>query len=275
MALAANILNAIGGEPQIDQPEFIPRYPDGLPFHIGDRDGRKFEVTLERFSLELVENIFMRIEEPDHPIVFPVGTHMLALVQQQQFRTIGAFYQAVRAALEQDWFTGDPARQLTGVVRPIHGLADAQAAIDLIVQQGEGTTTSPLGGAGSEIAHYYRFAEIFHQTKLVPDASVKEGYSYSGSAIPFDPSGVAPIVGNPSSALYPKGSKERVESDVFNQLYSNLLRALQITFNGKPDYFDTTIGLMFDLQLQAIKLMSIPLTTDPTTRAAPCFEYVP
>ena len=241
-----------------------------MPFHIGDRNGQNFDVTLERFSLDLVQNVFMRIEEPDEPINFPVGTRMAALMAQQ-YRTIGDFYRAVRAALQPGWFTGDHARQVKGFVNPVYTLADAQAAIDLIVEQGEGTTTSPLAGMGDQLAHYYRFAEIFHQRTLVPDNSVKEKYSYSGAPIPFDTTGVLPILANPTSSLYPPNTVARVESDVFNRVYSNALRALHITFNGQPDYLKTAIGLMYDVKLQAIKLMNIPLNAN--TNAAPCYEY--
>jgi hypothetical protein len=61
---------------------------------------------------------------------------------------------------------------------------------------------------------------------------------------------------------------------VFNQVYSNLLGVLHVTFNGQPDYLKSAIGLMSDLKLQATKLMNIPLSTDPSTNAAPCYEYV-
>ena len=106
----------------------------------------------------------------------------------------------------------------------------------------------------------------------MPDPNVTEGYSYSGAPIPFDAAGVWPIVANPNSGMYPPASIQRVESDVFNELYSDLLRALHMTFNGQPDYLDTAIGLMFDLKLQALKLMSIPISA--TSNAAPCYEYV-
>jgi hypothetical protein len=69
------------------------------------------------------------------------------------------------------------------------------------------------------------------------------------------------------------GTVQRVESDTFNQLHSNLLCALHITFNGKPDNLDDAIGLMFDLKLQAIKLMGIPIRNG--VNAAPCYEFVP
>src|SRR5262249_3902650 len=212
----------------------------------------------------------MRIEEPDKPIVFPVGTALSALVQQQ-FQTIGDFYRSVRASLRAEWFNGDPARQVKEDVNPVFTLTDAEAVIDLIVEQGEGTTTSPL--AGPELAHYYRFAEIFHQRTLVPDTSVPEGYSYSGQPIPFDATGVLPIVESQKSELYPPGTAQRVASDTFNQTYSSLLRALHITFNGQPDNLKTAKNVMGDLTQKANQLMQIPIGNG--TNAAPCYEVVP
>ena len=269
MALAANMLNAIGGQPALNRADVIPKYPGGLPFHIGDRDGHRFEVPLKPFSLDVVENVFMRIEEPDEPIQFPVSA-TLAEAMEQQFQTIGDFYRSVRTSLKPEWFTGDPARQVQGIVSPVLKLADALAAIDLIVEQGEGTTTSPL--SGTDIAHYYRFAEIFHGRTLVPDSSVKEKFSYSGAPIPFDPTGVLPLVANPTSALYPEGSTLHAASDSFNLIYSNLLRTLHVAFNGQPDSLDDAIGQMFDLRDQAMKLMDMPIGNG--TNAAPCYEFV-
>ena len=36
MAIACNVLNALGGRPQIGGPDFTPKYPDRLPMSIGD-----------------------------------------------------------------------------------------------------------------------------------------------------------------------------------------------------------------------------------------------
>lgn len=273
MALAANILNAIGGQPAIDDPAFLPRYPGGLPFSIGDRQGKRFEAHLEPFSLPLVTNTFMLIEEPDDPIAFPVHPQFFALVQEQTFKTIGDFYRDLRAGLKQEWFTGDQTRQVSRVVQPVRSLADAQAAIDTIVLQGEGTTKSPLGGGG-ELAHYYRFEEISKQLTLTPDPAVRpQGYRFGPPSIPYDPAGVWPMVKNPNSSIYTVGSQPRVESDLFNKIYSDLLRALHLAFNGQPDHLDAAIGLMFDLKLQAVKLVAMPLGGG--VNAAPCFEWVP
>src|SRR5436190_1750680 len=50
MALACNMLNAIGGSPVIDQPQFIPHYPGPLP----GADENYLSGPLGRFSLDLV-----------------------------------------------------------------------------------------------------------------------------------------------------------------------------------------------------------------------------
>src|SRR3954466_5977743 len=64
MALACNILNAIGGHPAIDEPGFVPTYPGPLPG--GGEDD--LTVPLAPFSLDLVHRVFMVIEEPEDPI---------------------------------------------------------------------------------------------------------------------------------------------------------------------------------------------------------------
>jgi hypothetical protein len=270
MALAANILNAIGGAPQIDGADFIPSYPGGLPFHIGDRNGRHLDIHLQRFSIDLVTTIFMAIEEPEVPLVFPVHTELAAMVVKD-FQTIGDFYRDLRSQLQAEWFTGDSKRQVSGIVAAVGSLADAQAAIDLIIAQGEGTTTTPEAPGGKEFAHYYRFEEISKGLTLSP-SSTPNGYAFGPPALPYDPNGVWPTVQDPTSKLYPAGTPMRVQSDLFNQTYSNLLRALQQTFDGFPDQLEAAIGLMFDLKIQAQKLMSMPL--DSTSNASPCFEWV-
>src|SRR5437588_10510384 len=50
MTLAANVLNAIGGKPAVDHPEFIPNYPTTLPHSAG-----KFKVNLAKFSPATIE----------------------------------------------------------------------------------------------------------------------------------------------------------------------------------------------------------------------------
>ena len=61
MALVANILNAVGGKPSLYSKDFIPHYPSRLPG--GVQPG--LIVPIEKLSLGLIRNIFMKIEQPE------------------------------------------------------------------------------------------------------------------------------------------------------------------------------------------------------------------
>ncbi|CAH3157234.1 unnamed protein product [Porites evermanni] len=60
MALVANILNAVGGEPSLYSKNFIPNYPCRLPGGVQP----DLIIPIEKLSLGLIRNIFMKIEEP-------------------------------------------------------------------------------------------------------------------------------------------------------------------------------------------------------------------
>src|SRR3569833_1345687 len=93
MTIASNLLIAIGGDPVINQPGFIPVYPGPLPMNIGD-----LIVPIARCSIELVRDVFMKIEEPDD--VIPIKAEA-ADAQGGEFATIGAFYEALDAKRKQ------------------------------------------------------------------------------------------------------------------------------------------------------------------------------
>jgi hypothetical protein len=274
MALACNILNAVGGHPLIDTPAFIPVYPGPLP---GGVDAN-LQVPLSPFSLPLVEHVFMVIEEPEDPLHFPV----LRMAPGQL--TIGQFYAQIKQTIVQlaaqgDIFTGDPRRQLTKGFSPseliaVDDVATASAAIDTIVEQGEGTRTSPLDPQ-HEPAHYYRYAEILHGRALVPNPTPPPAFAYSGAAIPFDPQGVYPVVTNPSRATYGAGSAAAIQNATFNYTYTSLLRALHAVFNGRPQDLTAAIGLMESLKELAFTMMSATPAGPAGLTAGPSFQYQP
>jgi hypothetical protein len=285
MALAANLLNAIGGAPAIDRPELLPKYPGPLPGGV-DAD---LTVRLQPFSIEAVRDTFMVIEHPVHPLDFRAA-HDAAPPEQ----TIGMFYTRISetlATLERKRrttiFTGDPARQMASgfaavEVVPVTDLASAQAAIETIIEQGEGTSQSPLDAEG-DLAHYWRFAEIVNGRELTPnphagpDTPPDQRYAFDGPPIPFDPGGVLPLVDSPTAASYAEGTMQRHLCDTFNATYTTLLRALHIAFNGKPESLPAAIGLMFNLKEQFLEMALLP--ADPASpdgpAAAPSFEYLP
>jgi hypothetical protein len=270
MRLACNILNAIGGSPMIDRPGFVPTYPGPLP---GGVEGG-LVVPLSPFSQDLVENVFMVIEEPEHPLEFPGRLELAPNV------TIGQFYTAIGkqiAAAGEGIFTGAESLQVTGGlgdyhVAPITGVASALAAIETIVEQGEGTTKEPLDGEG-ELAHYYRFAEISRGRLLVANPSPPPAYAYAGDAIPFDPSGVRRLVVNPTRETYAAGSEARQANDNFNYTYTSLLKSLHATFNGQPDELLTAVGLMESCKQQAIDMGTLDVGNG--VMAGPSFGFQP
>jgi hypothetical protein len=234
-------------------------------------------VGLAPCSLSLIENVFMKIEEPETPLVFE------ELAEAEEI-TIGQFYASIAAsltALGDGAFVGDPSRQLGADVLPeAHVVTDvesAKAALETIVEQGEGTTTAPLEVVGSDVAHYYRFSEIVHGHRLVPnpdatpDDPPDEQFRYAGDPVPFDPQGVSPVPADPTLAGYPAGSAAFAACRTFNYTYTNLLAVLHATLGGEPERYDAAIGLMMSLEQQAKDMTTGVITGGAAV--GPSFEF--
>ncbi|MEU3188218.1 ferritin-like protein [Streptomyces sp. NPDC006923] len=107
LALAANLLNAVGGRPRLNPTTLLRPHPRPLPH--GDRSLR---LSLVPFGKEALE-MFLRLEQPALP-----G----APAEGDNYKTIGQFYDAIEQGLhhlstelgEQEVFSGDAARQVTG-----------------------------------------------------------------------------------------------------------------------------------------------------------------
>jgi hypothetical protein len=274
MAINCNLMTALGGGAAIDRPAFLPCYPTALPMAINTT----LRVPLEAYSPDVVRNVFMEIEAPETPIDFPVAAEESFA---EPFATIGQFYAALAQRLGElgrDVFVGDPAHQLDAPgwfgtrLRTLRTPADAIAAISALVEEGEGTSKSPLDPEG-QIAHYYRFEQLIHGRYLIADATVPEGYSYSGARIPFDPAAVHPLTPNQRlAALQPDTQAYRLASQ-FAFTFTKMLKALHQTFNGTPAAFDNAMGLMFELRLVGQRLCAHP-AGDGRHTVGPVFEYV-
>lgn len=284
MTIAANILNALGGSPRLDKPGFIPVFPGPLP--MGIHTG--LIVGLRKLSRRLVADTFMSLEQPEHaidiPVEEPASRRFAALREPEEtaeYATIGQFYETIVdkiRELGQAAFTGDPRRQVVDAtwfpatqLFAIENVDDAARAVAVVVEQGEGTHTSPSDGAFVP-AHYYRLAEIVNGRALVRDASAPVTWSYSGAPVGVDPGGVWNVLDDAKTVDYPSGSRARVRADAFNVAYTNLLRALEATFNGDPGNLQAALGLMYELRLIAIDLVATPLP-DTAYQAGPTFEY--
>jgi hypothetical protein len=282
MTLAANLLNAIGGAPAVDDPEFIADYPTPLP-----HSDNSFLVSLRPFSPEAIE-MFMRIEKPEDSD---------ARAEAEGYETIGQFYcsledgfKALCATLgEKAVFCGDPARQITPDmlsfkgdrhVVPVFDLASALVAIDEIEEQGEGLKHAEVWDGDrdmfhpdrDEVAHYFRFAEIVQGCSYQRGDTPQSGPT--GDAFAVDWSGGYPMRENPRTEDYPEGSDERARMTEFRQFYSDMLRKLHRAFNGEPARLGDAISAMFELRDRARELMQMP-NEDGVTSVGPSFEYLP
>jgi hypothetical protein len=299
MTIACNLMNALGGQPAIDTPRFVPDYPGELPFGIGDH----FQVHLRKCSVEQVQDVFMKIEEPEDPIDIPVLERMAAgtMAAMEIDLTIGALYRMLSKKLEQfeqqaqasgqTIFVGDPARQVVPLkwfdaseIWAIHNLTDAQKAIDVIIDQGEGTTTDPFekhdGNDDTDPAHYYRFEQIVKGKMLVERPGETPPYAFAGAPVTLDTARIFDMDGNPKIARYKEGSYSRRMATQFSYNYTKLLRSLHDTFNGNPDGIERSMGSMYELRFSALQALETKAewadaskTDDKQTGLS--FEYVP
>jgi len=291
LSIACNLMNAIGGKPVLNQPGFIPTYPGPLP---GGVDSG-LVVPIAKFTKDLMKDVFMAIEEPEDPI--KIKSFMMMKGAEDKL-TIGMFYDKIAKQLTfleteakqkgKTIFTGDSTYQMTNEkwfpakeLFPITDLLTALRGINIIVDQGEGTSTDPfisekdLGpDEAAEPAHYYRFEEIYKGRKLVKDPNADSGYSYSGDPIPCDESKIPNMAINPKMSDYPTDSSAYVNSKFFNYTYTNLLNSLHITFNGAPEKIDMAMGLMYSLRLYALRLLKLPSPNQPGYTAGPSYEYI-
>ena len=251
MHLACNILNAIGGAPLINAPKFIPTYPGSLPMGIGGAGG--LVVGIKRYSKATVQNTFMEIEEPENPIHIRVKTETLETIAPS-YETIGQFYTAIGNEItklnkENNIFTGDPGRQVPGatIVRDVDS---ALAAIATIVTQGEGTPTSPADSP-TEYAHYYRFEELFMGMRIVVDPKSDTGYSFDPKQkiVVDDTADVTQMADNPRTVDFSSNWRAGQLADECDAIYTKLLNALHIGFNGQPDWIDrNAVSVMFEFK---------------------------
>lgn len=277
MALACNVLNAVGGKPVVADVSVVPTYPGPLPYDIGAEDAEPFRVSLLPFSPEAMAQA-IHIEEPEDPLVF---REAVARGQEPTYQTIGQFYGALDQALEllpaDAWFT-TPRNQLTdhpffaGELFPVTGYETASQAIERIVSEGEGTTRSPLDFEG-ELAHYYRFEEIRRDQVLQKDASAPEGFSWGGP-LGVDWSAVVPAISDPAEHDFSGDPVAQAAQDNCDRAFSAMLQEIDRAVNGQPGRLGNAVRAMFDLRLAARKALTTPLAGTEEA-AGPSFRFRP
>ena len=292
LTLAANLLNAVGGTPDLTAKGFVPTYPASLPD--GEHD---FKVSIQPFSQEAIST-FLNIERPEKAApseakrIRPRHQHagtMLATVPGDEdmcFYSIGEFYEEIRRGLHHlheemgdALFSGDRKRQVGaeyyysggGEITEVFDIASADTAITLIIEQGEG-----LGGRiydhEHELAHYYRFEQLklgrFYETGNMSGAP-------SGPPVNVDWSAVYRFKTDAKLADYVVAPDLHAAAEDFNTAYGTFLALLTKAFNGAPDQLIQAVPEMFALRRKIEQLIHNPLPGCPGLNAAPTFEIEP
>jgi hypothetical protein len=287
LGLACNMLKALKVSPKLR--DRVPDYPCPLPGGVGVLEGEHDPLTvyLAGLSKDSVK-MYMDIERPEHPLGGRTGaTH-----------TIGEFYDAILQAFHSvnpalsekgqqtlaHFFISvpKPSGDFSGLQEPLRVIAtldDVEKAITTIKDQGEGTSTTPeaMDFGLPELAHFYRFGEIFHGKRWNPaDAR------FSGAPVLFpDPSELWPVAKVPKGG-YPDRPEVQTQMRAFNDLFTEVLRGLEAAWGGEGDPAELPtatgpIDVMGKLAEKAQAVMKIPLhPDDPNSETfGPDFKVLP
>ena len=260
VCLTTNLLLALGGEPDFSR-ESIPAYPGILTHHKPD-----LPLELKGFSVELVQDMFMKLERPQHRHAPP---------EDDDYETLGQFYAALIAALDSvgratDLFAS-PQRERQLADPSFYGAVDfdaddsgglmmvdshdsALAALEVVIHQGEGVGHHRWADRGHyELTHFYKLEQL------------------ASGVIEIGPTW--PVLDNPCTADLPEDV--RGVSDLFNALFRLTILTMAGLFSGDSEQ-GPQIGRLYTLMKGCLAptaqyLVSMPVGGDRT--AGPTFEY--
>ncbi|MET9971209.1 ferritin-like domain-containing protein, partial [Streptomyces sp. NPDC006356] len=251
LGIACNLLVAVGGRPQIKAS--APVYPGPLPG--GVRAG--VTVYLSGLTKAYVRDVMMAIEAPEESLVRSA----------QASPTVGEFYEellrafrtvrpelSTRGQLSQYVFSDD--------LSPIENLDHVEQAVAIIMEQGEGTTSSPSASFEDDHpAHYYAFGEIYHGREL---RHTDHGWQYVGAPVPFPD--VRPMAPIPVGGWPAPSARVRQLLHQFDATYSTVLDTLDAAWaGGGHRTLGAAIHAMRGLERPAVELMETPNAYGPGT----------
>lgn len=286
MALAANVLNGIGGVPStnaIDGVSPVPHFPTSI--HLLPALGT---IHLRPFSRAALDT-FLTIEHP--------AADMGGRPGDGGYHSIGAFYAAIQAGLDAhcppEVFAAAADDRAGCQIEPhefyggagqlivVHDIDTAHAAICEIVHQGEGLDPARMNQTAAEHAerasyvpadipvedgdvlangwtvysHYARFREIATERRYRLRQFVAD--EPSGDVLPVDWNAVFQTAPDPQAARY-AGTAAAAPLDEFNATYTGLIDTIYSAFNGSAGGIARAVTAMWALKYQAIALMKIP-----------------
>ncbi|MFK4122793.1 ferritin-like protein [Streptomyces longwoodensis] len=312
LTLVANVLNAVGGTPDLTKRGFVPDYPTYLPC-----GPDYFKVHLRPFSRAALDT-FLKIEKPapaateqDRFVPMdwaalgvtsdgaPPPQEKLAELEEsatvlglvpgeptERFLSIGEFYEEIIRGINhledqarkagKTIFTGDPARQVT----PEYFYSGGG---DVIKVTGRDTAIAALTlvaeqGEGLYGGIYDSQDELAHYYRF---EQLEKGRYYQKGDDPGEPSG--PTLSVDWDAVYPVKPDLKVEeltqdpeveaaAREFNQFYATFLTGINLAYNGQPDLLLKAVWEMFRMRDRMNLLIRNPLTGHPGAHAGPTFE---
>lgn len=258
LIIVANLTVAVGGRPHFGRPNF-PVAPGYFPSGVA--------VRLTGFDAETLKH-FIFLERPqdvrrEDSVIFAqpgydrASVHLGLMPSAQDYATIGHLYEAIRTnlvALDREFgserlfpggIEGQVDRSIIDLkgVEPITELAAAQQAIDIIVEQGEGSSTD------SAVSHYRSFLTI--QDEL--EAAVERDPAFAPAWLVAD-SPVLRQPPEPAGKVFIDSPDTATLLDFSCATYGLLLRCLVQCF-GRPA--DDTKDAKTALMATAIELMHV------------------
>ena len=281
MSLACNLLTAVGGAPHLHRPN-LPTSPRAYP--------ASFRLELIPFCRETLGN-FVFIERPEdqeradtdatgRPGEFFLPEAKLSDIfsSERQYQTVGHLYRGIEDGLrylaekfgEEQLFIGPPKSQIADAyfslpgLLPVTDLESAVAAIEGIVEQGEGARDD------NEESHYRRFLAMLdeYDRVLIDDSDFEPG---------------RPVMENPY-AMFPNDIgdhstlnliEDPLSADICNlfdgcyqllmQMFGRVLLHTEESEEQLTLLSDVTVGLMIDV----LGLLGTTLTTMPAGASHP------
>jgi hypothetical protein len=262
LGLACNLLRAAGKQPKIFEGYDEINYPGPLPGGVRPKCDPSFFPCDSDFHVILGFNDFhsfakmcMQIEYPEDPVPRP---KLLAL-EEETFPSIGEFYDAILKAFQtlDGTFSYHTEKQLDlsfPEVFVIENIAKAEEAIGNIQKQGEGSSRFPfVDPAGTILAHFYTFGQIYFGKEYVFDKVKQTGDWTGGPVGPVTSADVFPMTPIPLG-----GYKTGAPSDVADcdKVFTQMLQQLDAAWaTGESSALDNAIDLMTTLKMKAIALL--------------------
>lgn len=283
--LACNMLVSIGGVPDVTTEEHVPKYPTTLP------GGLRSELTvyLRKFSKDQALQ-FMSMEQPFQSRLPKENAEGIFYVDktckfEEHNDTIGHMYEEIQKSFLLLESTGqisigyadsqiEENRSKIKVFK-ILTTEDVKQAIYVITEQGEGglpkfceTGLDPVDATSEtgEMAHYFRFSEMYYGRKIRQNNTPATGFSYSGEFLHFNEDGVANMQDDPDLSTLTEGTDAYIAATDLVDAYESMLYNLTNTFageDGSTEKLGSAIADMFKIASRASTCMETGI--DPSS----------